>query len=340
MKAIQVMNYGGSDELALADVAIPEPGEGEALVRMGMAGVNFIDVYMRTGIFKRSVTYENAPPFTPGMEGAGIIEKVGPGVDNVTAGDQVAYCLNLGSYAEFAAVPAWKLVKVPDGIPLDIATALQLQGSTAHYLTHSLYPLKEGDSCLVHAGAGGLGQLVIQLAKARGAVVYTTVGSAEKAEIAKARGADHVILYREVDFAEAVSDLTGGEGVNVVYDSVGRDTIQGSLKCLKPRGVLSNNGNASGPIGAFDPLDLAEAGSVFFTRPHLADYIPTAEERNRRADDLFRLYREDKITVTIDRVFPLVDAKAAHDAIEGRQTKGKLLLEAEEDQGLLPETRP
>ena len=189
MKAIQVMNYGGSDELALADVAIPEPGEGEALVRMGMAGVNFIDVYMRTGIFKRSVTYENAPPFTPGMEGAGIIEKVGPGVDNVTAGDQVAYCLNLGSYAEFAAVPAWKLVKVPDGIPLDIATALQLQGSTAHYLTHSLYPLKEGDSCLVHAGAGGLGQLVIQLAKARGAVVYTTVGSAEKAEIAKARGA-------------------------------------------------------------------------------------------------------------------------------------------------------
>ena len=197
-----------------------------------------------------------------------------------------------------------------------------------------------GGARLVHAGAGGLGQLVVQLAKARGAVVYTTVGSAEKAEIAKARGADHVILYREVDFAVAVSDLTGGEGVNVVYDSVGRDTIQGSLKCLKPRGVLSNNGNASGPIGAFDPLDLAEAGSVFFTRPHLADYIPTAEERNRRADDLFRLYREDKITVTIDRVFPLVDAKAAHDAIEGRQTKGKLLLEAEEDQGSLPETGP
>lgn len=233
-----------------------------------------------------------------------------------------------------------KLVKVPADVPLDIATALQLQGMTAHYLTHSLFPLVEGHTCLIHAGAGGMGQLAIQLAKIRGARVIVTVGSHEKAEIAKARGADHAILYRDVDFADAVLDITGGVGADVVYDSVGKDTIKGSLKCLKPLGVLSNNGNASGPIGALDPLDLAEAGSVFFTRPHLASYIPTAEARTERSDDLYRFYRDGKLTVTIDRVLPLADAKAAHDAIEGRQTKGKLLLEAEEDQGSLPETGP
>ncbi len=326
MKAIQVQDYGGSDQLVLAEVSAPEPGDGEALVKIAYAGVNFIDVYMRTGVFRKSTTYRNAPPFTPGMEGAGVVEATGPGVDTVKVGDAVTYCLELGSYAEMAVVPAWKLVPVPEDIPMDIATALTLQGSTAHYLTHSLYPLKEGDSCLVHAGAGGLGQLVIQLAKAKGARVLATVGSGEKADIAKARGADHAILYRDVDFAEAVSEITGGEGVNVVYDSVGKDTIKQSLKCLKPLGVLSNNGNASGPIGALDPLDLAEAGSVFFTRPHLADYIPTAEERLRRMDDLFGLYRQGKLTVTLDRTFSLSEAKAAHDAIEARQSKGKMLL--------------
>ena len=328
MKAIQVKNYGGSDALTLADLPVPKPADGEALIKIGRAGINFIDVYMRSGLFKRSRTYPQSPPMTLGMEGAGRVAALGPGVGNVAPGDRVAYCLELGSYAEYAIVPAWKLVKVPDDVPLDIATALQMQGSTAHYLTDSLYPLEDGQSCLVHAGAGGLGQLVIQLAKSRGATVFATVGSAEKAEIAKARGADHVILYREVDFAAAVRDLTDGVGVDVVYDSVGKDTIEGSLECLKPRGMLSNNGNASGAIKALDPLDLAEAGSVFFTRPHLADYIASAEERNRRAGDLYRLYREGRLTVTVDRTFPLAEASVAHDAIEGRQTKGKLLLEA------------
>ncbi len=327
MKAIQVQDYGASDMLVLADVETPDMEDGEALVRISHAGINFIDVYMRAGIFKSSRTYQNSPPFTPGMEGAGIVEAVGSGVDNVAVGDRVAYCLSLGSYAEFAAVPAWKLIKVPEGIPLDVAAALQLQGMTAHYLTHSLYPLKEGDSCLIHAGAGGMGQLAIQMAKIRGAKVFVTVGSPEKAEIAKARGADHAILYRDVDFAEAVRELTDGEGVNVVYDSVGKDTIRQSMKCLKPRCVLSNNGNASGRIDAIDPLDLAEAGSVFFTRPHLADYIPTPEARRERCGDLHRLYLDGKLAVTIDRAFPLADAKAAHDAIEGRQSKGKMLLE-------------
>ncbi len=330
MKAIQVRDYGASDMLAPAEVETPGLEDGEALVRISHAGINFIDVYMRSGVFKSSRTYQNSPPFTPGMEGAGVVEAVGAGVDSgvdgIKPGDRVAYCLNLGSYAEFAAVPAWKLVKIPAEVPLDVACALQLQGMTAHYLTHSLFPLAEGHTCLIHAGAGGMGQLAIQLAKMRGARVIVTVGSPEKAEIAKQRGADHAILYRDVDFAEAVRELTDGEGVNVVYDSVGKDTIRQSMKCLKPRGVLSNNGNASGRIEAIDPLDLAEAGSVFFTRPHLADYIPTPEARRERCHDLFRLYGADKLTVTIDSTFPLADAKAAHDAIEGRQSKGKMLL--------------
>jgi NADPH2:quinone reductase len=327
MRAIQISDYGGADRLFLADVPVPKPGKGEALVRIAHAGVNFIDVYMRGGVFKKLDTYKNKPPFTLGMEGGGAVAALGPGVEGLKEGDRVGYCLELGSYADYAVVPAWKLVKVPDDVPLDIATALQLQGMTAHYLTDSLFPLKPGHACLVHAGAGGLGQLVIQLAKARGATVFATVGSADKAAIAKARGADHVILYREVDFGEKVLELTGGEGVDVVYDSVGKDTYRGSLKALKKRGVLSNNGNASGRVEAIDPLDLAEAGSVFFTRPHLADYIPTAAERARRSGDLFRLYKDGKLTVTLDRTFPLAEAKAAHDYIEGRKTKGKLLLD-------------
>ena len=305
MKAIRIAEYGGSETLVLGDVDAPEPGEGEALIKIAYAGVNFIDVYMRSGLFKKLDTYPNKPPFTPGMEGAGTVEAVGPGVYTVAA---------------------WKLVRVPDGVPLDIATALQLQGMTAHYLTHSLFPLAEGHTCLIHAGAGGMGQLAIQLAKMRGAEVIVTVGSEEKAEIARQRGADHAILYRDMDFADAVLEITGGLGADVVYDSVGKDTIAGSLKCLKARGMLSNNGNASGPIGALDPLDLAEAGSVFFTRPHLASYIATPEERNQRTDDLHRLYREGKLTVTIDRELPLSMAKAAHDVIEERQSKGKILL--------------
>jgi len=326
MKAVRVQQYGGADQLQLDEVPKPEPGPGEVLVRMAYAGINFIDIYMRGGIFKRSDTYAQIPPMTLGMEGAGFVEVVGEGVDDFVAGDPVAYCIELGSYAEYAVVPVWKLVHVLDGVPLDIAAALQLQGSTAHYLSHSLFPLQPGDSCLVHAGAGGLGQLLIQLAKRLGATVFTTVGSAEKAEIATGLGADHTILYRDEDFAEEVLGLTEGEGVDVVYDSVGKDTIQGSLKCVKRRGVVSNNGNASGPIGQLDPLDLAEAGSVFFTRPHLADYIATAEERQARAYDLFGWYAAGELSVIIDQTLPLAEARSAHEIIEARQTKGKLLL--------------
>lgn len=326
MKAVQVTEYGKSDKLQLVEVPRPAYGAGEVLVKISYAGINFIDVYMRAGVFRKLETYPNRPPFTLGMEGAGLVEAVGPGVTEFTKGDAVSYCLEVGSYADFAVVPTWKLVKIPADIPLDIATALQLQGMTAHYLTHSLFPLTKDHTCLIHAGAGGMGQLAIQLAKIRGAQVIATVGSQEKAEIAMARGADHCILYRDVDFAEAVLDITNGEGADVVYDSVGKETIKGSLKCLKSRGVLSNNGNASGTIGALDPLDLAEAGSVFFTRPHLASYIPTAEARAKRSHDLYRHYIDGNLTVTIGHTFPLSQAALAHKAIEGRQSKGKLLL--------------
>jgi NADPH2:quinone reductase len=326
MKAIQVEEYGGSDKLQLVDVPEPAFGEGEVLVRIAYAGVNFIDVYMRDGVFRRLETYPNRPPFTLGMEGAGIIEAVGPGVTEFAKGDTVGYCLEVGSYAEFAVVPAWKLVKIPADIPLDVATTLQLQGMTAHYLTHSLFPLTKEHTCLIHAGAGGMGQLAIQLAKIRGARVIVTVGSQKKAEIAMARGADYSILYRDVDFAEAVLDITDGVGADVVYDSVGKETLKGSLKCLKSRGMLSNNGNASGAIGALDPLDLAEAGSVFFTRPHLASYIPTAKARAERSYELYRLYKDGNLDVTIDRTLPLSQVEVAHNIIEERKSMGKLLL--------------
>ena len=326
MKAIQVEDYGDSDKLQLVNVPEPAFGDGEVLVRIAYAGVNFIDVYMRDGVFRKLETYPNSPPFILGMEGAGIVEAIGPGVSEFEKGDPVGYCLEVGSYAEFAVVPAWKLVKIPSDIPLDVATTLQLQGMTAHYLTHSLFPLTKEHICLIHAGAGGMGQLAIQLAKIRGARVIVTVGSQKKAEIALALGADHAILYRDVDFAEEVLDITDGIGADVVYDSVGKETIKGSLKCLRSRGMLSNNGNASGAIGALDPLDLAEAGSVFFTRPHLASYIPTAESRAKRSFDLHKLYLEGNLTVTIDRTLPLSQVSLAHKAIEERKSIGKILL--------------
>ncbi len=326
MKAIQIEEYGDSDKLQFVDVPEPEYRDEEVLVRIAYAGVNFIDVYMRNGIFRKLDTYPNSPPFTLGMEGAGIVEAIGPGVTEFEKGDSVGYCLEVGSYAEFAVVPAWKLVKIPPDIPLDVATTLQLQGMTAHYLTHSLFPLTKEHTCLIHAGAGGMGQLAVQLAKIRGAQVIVTVGSQKKAEIAKARGADHVILYRDVDFAEAVLDITDGMGADVVYDSVGKETLKGSLKCLKSRGMLSNNGNASGAIGALDPLDLAEAGSIFFTRPHLASYIPSAKARAKRSFDLYRLYLDGNLTVTIDRTLPLSQVALAHKAIEERKSNGKILL--------------
>lgn len=326
MKGVVVTQFGGPENLSYTERPDPEPAAGEAVVRLDYAGINFIDVYMRSGYYARSHTYQTPLPMTLGMEGCGTVDAIAPDVHDVAVGDRVAYCIVRGSYAQYAAVPAWRLVKIPQDIPAPIATTLMLQGLTAHYLSHSAFPLAAGHACLVHAGAGGVGQLLIQLAKLRGATVITTVGTEEKAAIARSRGADHVILYRRTDFREAVMKLTGGRGVDVVYDAVGKDTIHGSVRSLRRRGVVINYGGASGLVQAVEPLELAEAGSVFFTRPHLADYIATPEELRGRAEDLFAAYRAGRLQVAVDREFPLAEAAAAHAYLEGRGTRGKLLL--------------
>jgi len=326
MRAIQVDRFGGAAELVLHDVPAPRPAVGELLVEVGVAGVNFIDVYMRSGFYAKSQTYQTPLPMTLGMEAGGIVAALGDGVIGFEVGDRVAYAPFRGAYAERAVVPAWRAVKVPAQLTLDTATALMLQGYTAHYLTHSAFRLEPGQTCLVHAGAGGVGQLLVQLAKIRGATVIATVGSTEKAAIARARGADHTVLYRETDFREAVLRLTDGLGVDVAYDSVGRDTIAKSIRSLRRRGTCINFGGASGLVEAVSPLELAEAGSVFFTRPHLADYLSSVDEIGMRAADLFAYAASGQLQVTIDRVLPLAQASEAHTILENRQTRGKLLL--------------
>jgi NADPH:quinone reductase len=326
MKAIRVNAFGGTEQLQLQDADRPSPGPGEALVELRCAGVNFIDVYMRNGSYAKSGTYRTPLPMTLGMEGVGRVVELGAGVTGVPVGARVGYCLVRGSYAQYASVPAWRLARIPDGIADSVAAALMLQGCTAHYLTHSAFPLGPEHSCLVHAGAGGVGQLLIQLAKRRGARVIATVGSADKGEIARARGADQVVLYREQDFREAVMAFTAGRGVDVVYDAVGRDTIARSIRSVRRRGLCVNYGGASGLVTSIEPLELGEAGSIFFTRPHLADYTASAEEIAWRTGDLFAACASGDLTVVIDREYPLEDAAAAHARLEARGTRGKLVL--------------
>ena len=327
MKAIQVTAYGGAQNLELREVDIAVPGSGEVLVRVHHAGVNFIDIYTREGVYRHSRTYANQPPFTLGREGSGVVAATGPDVDGFAPGERVAWCLAPGSYAEYALVPAWRLVTVADDVPLPQATALMLQGCTAHYLTHSLFPVEPGQSCLVHAAAGGVGQFLVQLARLRGARVLATVGSVEKARIARELGADVVIEYREQAFDEVVREATAGAGVDVVYDAVGRATYRQSLRCLRRRGMLALFGGASGQVESVCPLDLAEAGSVFLTRPHMADYMRDSDEIRARADDLFTHLRAGRLRVSIDRHLPLAEAAVAHGVMEARGTTGKLLLD-------------
>lgn len=323
MRAVAVTEFGGPEKLALIDAPVPRPAKGEALVKVEYAGINFIDIYMRRGEYARSQTYKTPLPMVVGMEGIGTVASPANGL---SVGDRVAWCIVRGAYAEYAAVPAWKLVKVPSDVPSRVAVTLMLQGLTAHYLSHSAFPLGSEHTCLVHAAAGGVGQLLVQCAKLRGASVIATAGNAEKAAIAKARGADHVILYRETDFREEVMRLTGGRGVDVVYDAVGKDTLERSIRSLRRRGVCINYGGASGLVRSIDPLELGEAGSVFFTRPHLADYLASREEIAARAADLFAAWRKGKLVVTVDREYPLAEAGAAQRYLEDGKTRGKLLL--------------
>jgi len=320
MKAVRVHVPGGPESLRYEDVAPPRPGSGEALVKIAASGVNYLDVQYRAGRVKAPL------PFVIGSEGAGVVTDVGPDVRDVRPGDRVAYVMVLGSYAEYAVVPATKLVPLPDSVDFESAAALMLQGMTAHYLTHSTFPVKEGDTALVHAAAGGVGLMITQVARLRGARVIATAGTDEKAEIARAAGAHEVIVYTRQDFEPEVKRLTNGRGVDVVYDAVGRDTFDKSLNCLRPRGYLALFGFSSGPVTGFDPATLGVKGSLFLTRPGLNQYIATREELLMRANTVLGWLSDGTLTLRIGRVFPMAEAAVAHTELEARRTTGKLIL--------------
>ncbi len=321
MKAIRIHSLGGPEVLRYEDVPDPVPGPGQALVRVEAAGVNFIDVYFRTGLYKDPV-----PPFVPGQEAAGTVVALGPDVSEVAVGDRVAYTGPQGAYAELAAVPAARLVKLPESLSAKQGAAAMLQGMTAHYLACSTYPLKPDDACLVHAAAGGVGQLLCQIAKLRGARVLGTTSSEEKARLAREAGADEVILYTEQDFAAEVKRLTGGRGVQVVYDGVGKATFDKSLDSLAPRGMMVLFGAASGPVPPLDPTVLNTKGSLYLTRPSLFAYIASREELMQRAGDVLGWIAAGKLRLSIGLELPLAEAAEAHRALEGRRTTGKVLL--------------
>ncbi len=323
MNAILVHTPGGPESMILENVPKPTPGPGQALIKVAVSGVNFIDVYHRTGLYKGN------PGIALGMEGAGAVEAVGPNVTDVQVGDRVAWAMSRGSYAEYAVVPAWMLVKIPDGLDLKLAAAVMLQGMTAHYLTHSTFQLKDGDTALVHAAAGGVGLLLVQMAKMRGARVIGTVSTEAKADLAIEAGADAIIFYTEQDFEPEVKRLTEGQGVEVVYDSVGQSTFMKSLVCLRPRGMMVLYGQSSGPVPPFDPLLLNQMGSLFLTRPTLAHYCATRLELLWRASDILGWLAGGQLRVRIDRTYKLSEAAEAHRDLESRKTSGKLLLSIE-----------
>lgn len=320
MKAVVADPTGGPENLKYMDFPKPEPGEGEVLVKIEAIGVNFIDVYFRNGLYK-------APerPVKLGNEAAGTVQGAGKGV-NRPIGQRVAYAMARGSYAEYATVPQSLLVELPDPIGFEKGAAVMLQGMTAHYLTHSTFALKPGHTCLIHAAAGGVGLLLVQVAKIAGATVIGTVSTEEKARLARDCGADHTILYTETDFVEEVKRITAGKGVHVVYDSVGCTTFRKSLECLRPRGLMASFGQSSGPVGEIDPLLLSQKGSLFLTRPSLANYVSDPEELRWRASDLFKWIADGRLKLRIHRVYRLAEAATAHHDLEGRKTTGKLLL--------------
>jgi NADPH2:quinone reductase len=320
MKAIRVHETGGPEVMQLDEIPLPKPGPGEARVKVAVAGLNFIDIYHRKGLYPMST------PFLLGREAGGVVDMVGEGVTVVQPGDRVAYAIHPGGYADYVVVPAWKLVPVPDEVDLERATAVMLQGMTAHYLATSTYPLGPDDTALVHAASGGVGLILVQLAKQRGARVIGTVSTEEKAELARAAGADEVILYTQADFETETMRLTDGAGVNVVYDSVGATTFMKGLNCLKPCGYMVLYGQASGPVGPFDPQILNNNGSLFLTRPSLGHYTADRSQLLQRASELFTLIQQDQLNVRLDRTFSLAEAAAAHRYMEDRQTKGKVLL--------------
>ncbi len=320
MKAIRVHQFGAADALIYEDAPTPQPKPGEVRIKLAASGLNFIDTYHRSG------AYAMPTPFIPGQEGAGIVDSIGPDVNHLKVGDRVAYPLQIGSYADYVTIPAERTVPVPDAIDLNTAAAVMLQGMTAHYYANSTYPIQPGDKVLVHAAAGGVGQLLVQMAKLRGGWVIGTVSNEEKAQIAKTAGADEVILYTQQDFETETKRLTNGSGVDVVYDSVGKTTFDKSLNCLRPRGYMVLCGQASGPVDPINPQILNQRGSLYLTRPSLGPYIATRAELLQRADDIFGWIMSKKLNVVIDQTFALAQAPDAHRYMEGRMTKGKVLL--------------
>ena len=320
MKTIRVHQYGGPEVMKLDDLPTPTPKPGEALVKLEACGVNYVDIYQRSGLYK------GAMPLPMGLEGAGVVEGVGPNVSEVRAGDRVAWAQTPGSYATHNVVPAARLVKLPANVSGKDGAAAMLQGMTAHYLVHSTYPLKKGDTCLIHAAAGGVGFLLCQMAKRLGARVIGTVSTDAKAKLAREAGADEVILYTQKDFEAEVKRLTDGKGVQVVYDSVGKDTFEKSLGCLAPRGYLALFGQSSGPVPPFDAQILNAKGSLFLTRPSLGHYTLTREELLQRAGELLGWIGSGQLKIRIETTFPLAEDAEAHRQLSGRLTTGKLLL--------------
>jgi len=306
--------------MTLGDVDDPTPAPDGVVVRVGAAGVNYIDTYHRSGLYPMPL------PFTPGLEGAGVVEAVGTDVTSVQVGDSVAWTGAIGSYAELVAMPTAMAVAVPDGVTADTAAASMLQGLTSHYLVDGTYQLGQGDRCVVHAAAGGVGLLLVQMAKMKGAEVFATVGTEAKAELARGAGADHVIFYRDVDFAEAVEEIAGPNAIDVVYDGVGQSTFEGGLRVLRRRGTMATFGNASGPVDAVTPIAASAGKSLFVTRPSLFDYIIEPGELRRRSDEMFAWIASGELDVRIGLELPLADAVEAHQQLEGRQTTGKVLL--------------
>lgn len=320
MKAVRVHQYGGLEALKVEDLPVPDPGEGETRIKIEAAGVNFIDIYHRLG------RYQGSLPLTLGQEAAGTVEAVGTNVTEVKPGDRVAYASVQGSYAEYAIAPAWRLIPIPTGVDSKQAAAVMIQGMTAHYLAFSTYPLKEGETALVHAAGGGTGQLLVQIAKRRGARVIGTVSTQEKAALAREAGADEVILYTQTDFEAEVKRLTNNVGVDVVYDSVGKDTFDKSLNCLRRRGCMVLYGASSGAVPPLDPQVLNAKGSLYLTRPFLGHYTADRAELLQRVNDVFSWMAAGELKVRIDKTFSLAEAAEAHRYLEGRQSKGKILL--------------
>ncbi len=320
MKAIQIAQTGGPEHLVLADIATPTPNAGEVLVKLHASGVNFIDIYQREGRYKVPL------PFVPGQEAAGVVEETGEGVREFAKGDRVAWCGVLGTYAEYAVVPAAKLIAVPEGVDLSQAAAVMLQGMTAHYLSQSTFPLKRGHTALVHAAAGGVGLLLTQMASQIGARVIATVSTEEKAQLAREAGAADIILYTQADFESETRRLTEGAGVDVVYDSVGKTTFDQSLNCLRPRGMMVLFGGSSGAVPPFDLITISTKGSLFVTRPSLPHYVLTREELTARAGEVLTWVQTGKLRVRCEHTYPLAEASQAHIDLASRKTTGKLLL--------------